>query len=81
MDKVKSNIQIVNLLIGPIDPVGESNSDEKIFENLKTMCDLVDDLLVQIDAIHYRNKESKEFSVKRSADYAREFFIRMGVRD
>ena len=37
---------VVKKLIGPIEPVGESHTDEKRFENLKALTELVDSLLI-----------------------------------
>lgn len=65
-----TNTEIVNKLIGPINPIGESSEDDIRFKNLRSMCELVDDLISQIKSVHYDNKDSRELSVKRSAIYA-----------
>lgn len=38
-------VEIVENLIGKINPVGETNEDEIRFENLKLMCDLTNSLI------------------------------------
>ncbi len=72
---------IIKKLIGPVAPVGETNTDNERFENLKAMCLLVDNLLNTIEDVAYKNKDSHEFSVKRSADYAKDFMDRMGIKE
>jgi uncharacterized protein YaaR (DUF327 family) len=65
--------EIVEKLIGPINPVGETNADDKRFENLKKLCAVVNELVTDIDNVAYHYKDSQEYSVKRAADYAKNF--------
>ena len=65
--------EIVSKLIGNINPIGETNTDNERFENLKQICELVNNLVSQIDSVSYENRNSNEFSVKRASDYASEF--------
>ncbi len=65
--------EIVEKLIGPINPVGETNADDKRFENLKTLCTVVNELVTDIDNVAYHYKDSQEYSVKRAVDYAKNF--------
>lgn len=75
-----NNLEIVNKLIGPINPVGNSGIDAGNFENLKQMCELVESLIVQIDNVYNINKDSYEHSVKVSAEYASNFLTnRIGI--
>lgn len=62
-------------LIGNVDPVGETTQDNESFENLKTLCFIADKLIDIVDDVHFKNKDSKEHSVKRSADAALNFLI------
>ena len=68
---------VVTKLIGPIKPVGETNSDNERFENLTNMCNLVDQLLIDIDDVGMQ-KDNYEFSCKRAGRYAAEFLTRIG---
>lgn len=63
-------LEIVNKLIGRIEPAGDASRDDEYFENLKAMCDLTNRLIGQIDNIAFKYKDSYEHSVKRAADYA-----------
>jgi hypothetical protein len=63
---------VVKKLIGPIDPVGDSSRDGARYGNLQEMCILVDKLLFEIHTVS-QESESQEHSVKRAADYAKEF--------
>ena len=67
--------EIVMKSVGKIRPVGETNQDNINFENLKTLCDLVRNLVSEIDSVAYDFKDSYEFSVKRASDYANDFLI------
>lgn len=68
-----THTEIVGKLIGKIGPVGETNTDKERFENLVAMCNLVDDLIMQIHAVAISNKNSREMSCKRAADFAERF--------
>lgn len=65
--------EIVQKLIGPIYPVGKSEVDAERLENLKKMCELVDDLITEIDSVAYHNRHSREASVKACAEFASAF--------
>ena len=72
--------EVVVKLTGPIDPIGETQTDAKRYENLKTMCDLVDKLLTDIDAV-IPNKNRVEFSMKRAGEYADKFLDKIGIEE
>lgn len=72
--------EIVLKLVGRIEPRGETNTDNERFENLQTLCKLVNDLVIDIDDMAYRNKDSHEYSVKRASDYAQNFLtVTLGI--
>ena len=68
-----TNHDLVRKVIGPIHPVGESNEDSIRLENLKMMCDLVENLLYDIDDLICKNKDAYEASIKRSVERAKSF--------
>jgi len=68
--------EIIKKLIGNIKPIGETNTDNERFENLKEMCNLVNNLIIDIDDMAYQNKDAREFSVKRSVEFARDFLTK-----
>lgn len=72
------NYEVVQKLIGPIKPVGEHHADEKRFENLKAMCELVDKLVTDIDEV-IPNKNRIEASMKRAGEYADNFLTNLGI--
>ena len=72
--------ELVTTLIGPIEPVGETHTDDKRLENLKAMCVLVDKLIRDIDGLYLYN-DSPRFSEKRAATYAREFLDELGIAE
>lgn len=60
---------IVFKLVGNIEPVGDSNTDETRFENLKQLTGLIDDLIDEVEFVA-RSKISHEHSVKRAGNHA-----------
>lgn len=64
---------IVTKLIGSINPIGETNTDNQRFENLNTLCNLVDSLIMDIGDMAYIHKDSHEYSIKRAVDFANKF--------
>jgi hypothetical protein len=70
---------VVRKLVGKVDPVGETSTDDVRFENLKVMCELVGRLLTDIDAVATNNKNRVEFSMKRAGEYASDFYTRIGI--
>lgn len=71
--------EIVLKLSGPINPVGETNADNARFENLKELCECVDELLSRIDAVAM-GKDHHALSISRAGKYADEFQTRMGIQ-
>ena len=71
-----TNYEIVKKLIGEINPVGETNTDDDRFENLKEMTDLVNMLINDIDNVSYRYRSRGEFSMKRASKFAHEFLTK-----
>lgn len=65
--------EIIEKLIGEVEPVGSTHIDDERFENLKELCELTNTLVRKIDDIYFQNKDSKEYSVKRAAEYADDF--------
>ena len=65
--------EVVGKLVGRIDPVGETNEDNRRFENLKIMADLVNKLLFNIDEV------SREYSRDRAGKFAAEFFAAVEI--
>lgn len=72
--------EVITKLVGPIKPIGETQTDNDRFENLKIMIDLVDKLLSDIDEIiHYKDRQ--EYSMKRAGEYADKAFDRFGIEE
>jgi len=64
--------EIVKKLVGKIYPVGETNADNDRFENLKTMTELVDELLSDIYRVAQGNNRH-EYSINRAGQFASSF--------
>lgn len=67
-------IDIVDKLVGRIEPIGDTAIDNERFENLKVYCDLIEKMTIKVDNIACENRNEKLSSVKRSVDYISDFF-------
>lgn len=74
-----TNYDIVKKLVGEIEPVGETNTDEKRFKNLEQMTNLVDSLLLEIRTVS-ECKTSHEYSVKKAGEFADNFLYIVGIK-
>ena len=70
--------EVVKKLIGEIQPVGETNTDEKRLENLSAMIELVELLLDDIyEIIKFQNRT--EHSLQEAGEFASNFFDFLGL--
>lgn len=69
---------VVKKLVGEIHPIGETNTDDARFENLKEMTELVDKLLTDIDDVAYEATRH-EYGHQRAGKFASKFQTRMGI--
>lgn len=67
---------VVKKLIGPIQPVGESNEDKNRLKNLEDMCELVEDLMLQIREVA-KSKSNHQYSVKKIGEKANSFLAEL----
>lgn len=65
--------EIVKKLIGSVEPAGDSDIDEKRFENLKELCLLTSNLVGEISRVVDRNKNAHESSIQKIVQYADKF--------
>lgn len=71
-----THTEIVKKLVGSIQPVGETNTDCQRLENLKVMCAIVNDLVIEINRVSYENKDRYEHSMKEMSLYAEQFLTK-----
>ncbi len=64
--------KIITKLIGPIDPVGESNEDDRRFARLGVTTALVEDLLTDIIRVAQESGRP-EASIRQAGKYAKQF--------
>lgn len=69
---------VVMRLVGPVNPVGETNTDNERFENLKKLTELTDRLVYVIDEIA-RSRGSSEYSVARAGKHCSSFLDSLGI--
>lgn len=68
-----THYEIVKKLIGDIQPAGDSSIDPQRLQNLKDMCQLVNELVSDINDVAYRNKNAYQHSIKEMGNYADNF--------
>lgn len=66
-------IDIVNKLVGRIEPIGDTFVDEERFENLKAYCELINEMVKRVDDVVCNNWGSRLASVKKTNDYISDF--------
>ena len=69
--------EVVKILIGPIDPVGESHVDEKRKENMLNLILLMTKLIDDIDNVAYRYKDHHQGSIREIQQIAEKFMNRI----
>lgn len=75
----RTEYEIVKKLIGEIQPVGETNTDNERYENLQEMCDLIRNLVADVIKVS-QEVNRQEYSIKRAGEYASNFIIHeMGI--
>ena len=67
-------IDIVNKLIGNIEPIGNATIDCERFENLKAYCELINEMVRRVDDVACENENNTLASVKKANDYIGDFF-------
>lgn len=72
---------VVLKLVGPTQPIGETNEDNKRFENLLLLTNLIDRLLTDIDFIATNNAKRAEFSRKRAGEFCNKFMDQIGIKE
>jgi len=65
---------VVMRLVGPIDPIGESDTDYKRLNNLKELVGVVNGLLKRVDEVAC-NKKRQEHSVQQVGKFAHDAMI------
>lgn len=66
-------LEVIEKLVGKINPVGETNADDERFENLKKLCEITNELIIKIDYVSCENKDRHEYSMKRAGEYSCKF--------
>lgn len=64
---------IIRKLIGPINPIGETNQDTERLDNLKVLIELTENLLSDIRYVAEYYDERTEYSIKKANATAKVF--------
>ena len=71
--KAETIYEVVKKLVGHIEPIGETRTDERRLENLTKTIILVDKLVFDIGLVADGNKNRIECSMKKSGKLAHKF--------
>ena len=71
-----TNYDLVQKVIGPISPAGESHIDSVRYDNLRATTELVELLLIDISHVA-RHKDRQEASMRKAGIHAQEFMDEM----
>ncbi len=70
--------EIVLKLTGPVEPVGETHTDNARYENLKKLIEVAKEIHMVIDGIA-ENENRQEFSMKRAGKEASDYLDWLGI--
>jgi len=71
--------EVVKRLVGEITPIGETQTDEIRFENLKVLTVLFKKLHCDLDDLAFYNKNRKEFSMNQAGKLADKCLDEVGI--
>lgn len=66
-------LEIIEKLVGKINPVGESHIDTERYENLKVFIELTDRMISAINTVAHDNRDAYEHSKKEAMIIAKTF--------
>jgi len=73
--------EVVKKLIGNIEPIGETHTDNDRYENLKKLTGLTEQLLTDICSIEHDYKNNHQYSMKRASEHCAGFLDANGVHE
>lgn len=73
----KVTLKFVRNMIGPVNPIGDTDADKERFSNLNTMAFIAESLIKEIAVAYTTNRNSVAYSEKCSAKYASDFLKRI----
>lgn len=76
-----TNYDVVKKLVGEIEPVGETQTDAKRYENLKEVINLTESLIAEIGDVARFNIDRHEHSMSQAGKRAHKFFADQGIED
>lgn len=75
--KTMELIDVVRKLVGPIDPVGETNEDARRYGHLQALTALLEGLLNDVSSVSLCS-DRLEFSIKKAGEHAADFLESIG---
>lgn len=77
--KAETVYEVIEKLIGPIDPEGDSAIDAKRLVSMEAFIEIFNMMHLKIDTIAYEYKNSKQASIKRIVDVCNKHLDSMGI--
>ena len=72
---------IIEKLIGPIEPVGDSDVDRIRLKNLEQYTNLIDKMLVEVDSIASSYKDHHQSSLSVAGEHCSKFMDSLGIEE
>ncbi len=73
--------EVTMTLIGQVEPVGETHTDNKTYENLRQLTNLAEQLLTDICRIEHQYKNNHQHSMKRASTHCSDFLDANNIRE
>jgi hypothetical protein len=74
-------IEVIEKLIGNIEPVADSSIDSKRYDNMETYIKVFNHMHIEIDRIAYEYSDSRYASAKRIGELASKHIDSMGISE
>ena len=74
-------LKLVNILVGDIEPIGDTSEDEKSKEHLLLLIKIIKELHIQVSEIMWKTKDSPYASCKEICKICNDYFDFLGVKE
>jgi hypothetical protein len=73
-------LEVINTLVGSIQPAGATHIDDKRTENLKIYLEIWEKMHIEIDDIAFRYQDSYEHSIKEMVKLCNDQLDKAGIK-
>ena len=69
-------LEVMDVLIGDVMPIGEAYHDEDVLKNLETLLRIADSIITQLKEIEIDTDGRKEYSIEQCHKIVRNFLVK-----